>query len=283
MPNTPAPRELRREISRSVAVVSDTHVGSRYAIFPDGFIGGEGNNLSAARNPAQRKLYAHFQNFLDVCKEFQVDSVILPGDIMAGTNPKKFGYQNLTPQLDEQVEAAALLLKPLCADRDVVVVEGTEYHGSRDMEIHAQLAEKLKGIARSCTWEGHVANLKLLPGKRNINVMHGASSAFIYREARLGREVVQFKVAQADGKLERYDILLRGHWHEWLQIDSHRVHVIQCPAWQAFYPYKGSLLGYAKFQPDIGGVIILLDKFDRIEVLHFLYPCPKIVGKLRRW
>jgi len=92
-------------MKRIIAVITDTHFGSPYAPFPDKAVWtAEGNNLSKMVNEGQSDLLSSWKNFLGVCDDFNVDTVIHLGDITQGCNPKEGGISSLSPNMDFQKE-----------------------------------------------------------------------------------------------------------------------------------------------------------------------------------
>ena len=110
---------------------------------------------------------------------------------------------------------------------------------------------------------------------RRFLVQHGQSSAFIYREQRMGRTGLFIKWAEALNKIPKIDAVVQGHWHQFIHIHANKQHLIQLPCWQLFTPTRYALREFGKFQPDIGAVIIFVDEKARIRVWHYLYDPPK--------
>jgi len=276
------PRVLTRRFKRIVALIADMHIGARFAIFPPGVIGKTGTDLSGARNPGQKQLYENFSDFLKVCDAWDVDTVILVGDLIQGTNPIGRGAQTLTPDIDEQKLAAVHLLEPLCQDRVVHVFSGTAYHESLDTRVHYDIAKELESVAKESKFHGLIANIKLKGTNRILNVSHGVSGAAIYRTTLMDREALFEAAAYGLGDLEFLpDVVVRAHWHRFLHIHLPNQHIIQIPGWCAWFPFKGTLRLYGKTQPHVGGVLLLIDENDRIIVHHYLYKVPKIHDYLR--
>jgi hypothetical protein len=96
----------------------------------------------------------------------------------------------------------------------------------------------------------------------------------IYRETVAAREVLFFREAEALGKLDHYDLIARGHNHIYRHLDLPKCHYVLCPCWQAIRPDPYTLKNYAKMLPDIGFVIVAIDKGDRQHVLHWLMDEP---------
>jgi len=267
--------KLVHEYLRSVALLSDTHVGSRYGLCPYKYLTSTQDELSAAINPGQKQLYESWLAYVRRMDEMKVDTVFLIGDICSGTNFRESGVHMMTTDMNEQVEMAASLLEPLCKGRKVAVWSGTPYHESRDFRIHQLLAEYLNG-----RFYGPMSNLKLEPSKKVVNVAHATTSALVYPETVLSRDIMFMKEAEALEKLYKINAIIRGHRHSYVEIHKHDVHYISLPCWEAFTPYYKNVQWYFKNQPDIGGALMLLDEEHRLRFMHFLYPAPKISDKL---
>ncbi len=268
-------------IARSIAIVSDTHVGSSLAVWPDRKIfTAEGNDLTASRSEAQIKLSMYWKNYLARCKEFNVDTVIHLGDMCQGCNPKEGGRLTITPDIEYQKDAAEALLQPLVQDRILHVVSGSKYHQSLDTKIHRDMTHRLGKYAREAYFHGPVRNLLFRGTKKIANIAHAATSALIYPSTVLDRERVYLKLAEAQNKIPKIDYFIRGHLHYYFHLDYPDMHIIQCPGWQVWYPLGDKVRLYGKTQPDIGGLILLIDKQNRTILLHFLYPCPNVMDSL---
>jgi len=279
----PKPRTLSVKFKRVVAFVADTHVGSRYAIFPPDVISKEGNDLSAMRNAGQVKLYEYWQEWEKICDAWGVDTVILLGDIIQGNNPAGRGIGTITTDLDEQKDAAVTLLSKICKNRIVHCLSGTPYHESIDTRIHYDLAKELgETVAKEWHFHGLLANIKLRGTNRILNLAHGVSGASIYRTTLMDREALFEAAAYGLGDLDFLpDVVVRAHWHRFIHIHLPNQHILQLPCWCAWFPYKGTLRLYGRLQPHIGGVILFIDDYDRITIHHYLFKPPRIADYLK--
>ena len=253
---------------RVLALVSDTHVGSKRALWPPEHTTEEGTIYKA--NRGQHQLYEYWLDFCTVCDEHKVDTVIHLSDACHGTNRKGFGGNLVTPELDVQQDVVEKLLEPLVKGRKFIIISGSGYHQSLDTKIHKGIAKSLGG-----KYGGYLCEGKITGTSRTLNISHGRSGAVIYRTTVIDRELVDILQAEAQGKLDKIDIVARGHWHTWIHLDAHGKHGIQVPCWCAWIPEGPYLRSYGRMQPDIGGVLILIDEADRIRVWHFLYPAVK--------
>ena len=250
------------KLKRSFGVIGDMHVGSAFAVFPPDFKTEKGNPIHM--NPGQEKIYAYWLKGRKILNDWNVDTIILIGDLIQGLHWKRAGMFNILPELDEQKRATDILLKPICKDREVIGVSGTKYHDARDIELEKDIIKELKG-----KYYGYVINGDVTGTKRTMNIMHGKSKALVYRETSASRETLFFKEAEALEKLFKCDILLRAHNHFFLHIHRLKSHYILNPCWQALVPDDYTMANYAKWQPDIGFSIITIDYEDRINVMHF--------------
>ncbi len=268
-------KSLVSKIVRSIAFISDLHVGSRYAICPDEFVTAEGQVVRPSAG--QTVLNDHFRAFAKKCDELGVDTVVVNGDALHGQNVQEQGVGLSTSNMDEQVDMGVTVLRPLVKNRKLLMLSGSGYHKSvRGMNPEKCVCDKLEG-----TWLGPLANVQFKPSKRVFNILHGYSGSAIYREMILAREGFFMKWAQGSEKLPKVDLLIRGHLHNFIHIHENDMHLLQLPCWVAFEPSKITLRLYGKMQPDIGGVVVILDEENRIIVHHYLYDCPQIAGEIQ--
>jgi len=274
-------KEYKNMFVRRIAAVSDLHLMSRYALFPPEFETEEGNVFKSSAG--QRQLWDSYTQFCQVCDQWEVDTVFLASDLIHGQNPIERGRGLMTSDLNEQIDLAEKVLTPLLKDRDSHWISGSGYHNSvRGMSVEQEVCKKMKksGITNS-TWHGVVANMKVKPFEKIINMTHGGGKAAYYRETIAAREMVYGKVASFDGKLPKIDMYIHGHFHWFNYMHQNNVHHLQLPCWTAYEPVPIFTPNYTRLQPDIGGVLIMFDEGGRIFVWHFLYPTPHIVDKVK--
>ena len=66
-------------------------------------------------------------------------------------------------------------------------------------------------------------------------------------------------------------MIIRAHKHTFIEVHKGSIRALQLPCWQFFVPYDTAMKNYARWQPDIGGVVMLFDEELRTTVWHFLY------------
>jgi hypothetical protein len=265
-------RILTKRFKRVIACISDMHVGTYTAIFPDEFHIKRGNVITLSEG--QRSLLESYHSFCKTCNDLGVDTVLVLGDMVHGQNPKERGENLITTELTIQKRAAKELLKTLIKDRKSYWVAGSGYHASTPgHDPDEGLCEMMGG-----KWCDKVKTLRF--GSRLINISHGGSGAFVFRETAMGREIQWAKMAFANGKLPKIDCFVHGHWHWFAYLHEYESHFLQLPSWAAFEPARIFVKNYARFQPDIGGAVILIDEEDRLMVWHYLYELPHICDEV---
>jgi hypothetical protein len=75
---------MKKQYKRIIACIGDTHIGSKFALFPPEYKDEDGNIYRA--NAGQRKIYSYWLDFCKKCDELNVDTVIHFGDALHGLN-----------------------------------------------------------------------------------------------------------------------------------------------------------------------------------------------------
>lgn len=269
------PKEFRNMFVRRIALISDMHVGTHYALAPEGFVLPSTQN-PIALNEGQKTLLGYWNNWLQVMDDWEVDTVLCLGDMIDGQNYKEMGVRHHTTDLNEQTSMLEVLIKPAVRDRKHYWIRGSNYHVSiRGGNYEQSIAEKLGGV-----YLGAVALLKIDPFDQIWLVSHGSSQGVIYKEMISGREIMFARSAQATTKVPKVDMIIHGHWHWFNHMHQSNVHHIQCPCWETYYPWPAMIQWYFKHQPDIGAVLVLIDEEGRKTIWPFLYPLPHIADKV---
>lgn len=263
-----------------IGLISDLHVGAQHGLFPPDFssiLGGFGEGFNI--NEGQRKLWEYYNNFIDKLNNFKVNTLIINGDLIAGKNYIEGGAYMMNVDLEVQKNAATEVIAYLCKKvptiEQVFILKGTPYHGARDTSIESHIADKLKanfGINASYQGEYMYMDLKYNNKRKTIFLAHPAAGGVIYPETAYGRDIGQFLQAQATGKLPKIDMVIRAHKHEYVELHKSSIRYMVLPCWQFFCPYDGAVKMYSKWQPDIGGAILLADDEMRLRPMHFTYP-----------
>jgi hypothetical protein len=101
----------------------------------------------------------------------------------------------------------------------------------------------------------------------------------MYPETTMGKDIMLHNEAVAEGKTIHVDYIIRAHKHSYGEVHRRNNRAIQLPCWQMFVPYDGAVKNYFKWQPDIGGFLMLFDEQLRAQTMHFIYPSIPDVSK----
>jgi hypothetical protein len=260
-----------------IGLISDLHVGAQHGIFPPNFKDAYG--VTYQINGGQVKLWEYMNQFIEKLKEFKINTLIVLGDVIAGKNAKELGTYMIGTDLKMQKDAAIEVLGHICNNvptiQKVIILRGTPYHSSRDMPVEEAVADGLTikyNVDASYAGEYMYLDLKYNNRKKVLWLAHPATGAVVYPETALGRDIGQFLQAQATGKLPKVDMIIRAHKHEFIELHKSSIRYMVLPCWQFYVPYDKAVEWYSKWQPDIGGAILLADEEMRLRPLHFVYP-----------
>ena len=248
---------------RKIALIGDTHVGSRVAVAPPEWEDPQGGIHHA--NPAQLKLFEYWTEFWNGPAR-DVDTIIHMADGIEGNNRKEFGRLLTPAELNLQIEMARLLFEPYVHGRTVLGVRSSHYHGSLDMDSDKAFMEAIGG-----EYLGALANVRLEGTDVIANLTHAAGGAVIYRATAADRESL-FMDASEQLKLPFHcDLMLRGHWHWYLHLQNSSRHIVFAPCWKLWFDWKIMCQVYGRKQPDVGGVVLDIECKD-INVKSYIYP-----------
>lgn len=262
-------------VVRTIAFLDSIHAGSKYAVWPADFETEDGNKIG--QNAAQVKLWDYWRMFWDECERVGVDTVIVMGEYIDGTNKKEGGDDELSTNLGEQKRGAIQLFQPYVSDRKLFAITGSSYHVKADtLSLDKEITESLGG-----THCGYILNAKFAPSEKVFNISHFHSDT-MYKATALSREMMQMKEAEGTNSLpmERVDCVVRAHIHTSLVIHEHHIHGFLVPGWKIYHPIKGRVQMYGRRIPMIGGVIVRITEDDRLRIWPELYPTPHLLGLL---
>jgi hypothetical protein len=217
-----------------VVFVSDTHVGSSYAVFPEDYRNPE-DGAPITLNRLQKRLLRGWER---LAREFSpADVIVLLGDLIDGPQTReRFGTLRLQ-NVAHQVDAFVQLFKGTWRWRRLYVVRGTSYH-AEVQGVHAEeLIAKALGAEKidSGKFSDYVLNLRI--HDKILNCAHhvGFSRVPHYRATPLLRELVLSSLGSFFGEA---DIVARGHVHYWVKVELGEKIGFTCPSWQLPTPYQ---------------------------------------------
>lgn len=227
-------------MSKRLVVLGDLHTGSVYSVMPGSYIRRDGNLVEP--NRVQVEL---LERWKEMCRRWRRPDVLLcNGDIIDGYQPANQGVEVWTADLDEQIDAATILLEML-KPREAYFTRGTNYHvstaGRRQEETLAgNFGSKLHEDIY-LDFEGYV-----------IHAAHhlSYSKVFHYRTTPLARAMLIAKLNES--KTYKCDWLIRAHVHYFVQIRFGSHCAFSLPGWETRTPY--TIRKSPEDVPDIGAV-----------------------------
>jgi len=236
-----------------VLVISDLHVGSRYAVMPQRWQG-----FTALKH--QRFLFRKWREM--VKKVGHVDAVVVNGDTVDGKQKGSQGKDLWTSDVDEQIEAAIDLVKMIKFDR-IHVTYGTPYHTEENLNADEVFAKRIGASLHGWEIQGKMEN-GIVHFSHQITV---STSAWQYRTTPLAKELVAALLN--DDVFPKYRVIVRSHAHYFCYVGFSKNFAIVTPCWQLRTPYmirKGlSLvpkLGYVLLVDEKDGISFVADTFD---------------------
>lgn len=267
-----------------VVVVSDLHVGSIYGLLPETFTTSGGT--PSRPNTGQQYLLQCWKDFLSrVARLSDVAAVVVNGDIVDGSQRAQSGTEFSLPILQDQVEAAIRLLRPLlqaAKDAPLYLVAGTEYHDGRAAAFVEQIGRSLGAERYAGPGTGRYSRevLDLELDGVVVNFSHGISVATgFYRATPADREGIWSALAGKEKMLPRADVVVRSHAHTFIHVEHASKHILITPCWQLQTRYMRKNSVY-RMVPDIGGLVLHLDPAakkageDPCQIQKMLYALP---------
>lgn len=253
-----------------IIALSDIHVGHPAAVWPKGFTTKRGNPIEP--NKAQLVMLQYWEDFFSQPDAKSADYILSLDECIEGYNKKEHGHDIMISDLNEQIGALSMLLKPHIKGRKYLGLNGSKYHGSEDMSIAEIICKNFKG-----TYFGQVVNWEVKGTGRIIHATHKASGAMLYKATALDRRSLYMSAAKSKIGIDP-DIMISGHIHQYFRVDTMTRINITCPCWKFWHPIK-TAESYPFSQPSIGAVIIKVSK-KFCEVDKYLYPLEHIYDAL---
>ena len=147
--------------------------------------------------------------------------------------------------------------------------------------MHESLAQQLRNDGCNAQYVGGPAFVELKGTKRvrRVFIDHEAPVALVYPATLQSREIMWFLMQMGKGTLPKIDCIIRAHTHRWQHLDHDSIHAISLPCLCGLPIYKGTRRYFPKLIPDIGAVLLFVDKEGRMRYMHFIMP-PAEVQKI---
>jgi len=266
---------------KTLLIISDLHVGSRWGLFPRDFQLSTGEVYQL--NRGQEYLLECWEHTLaQVPKRFDV--LIVNGDAINGPNPRESARDQIEQDPEWQVRAALALLEPVAKRaRETYLTQGSAYHVGEAAKDEERLGWMLGAVPDPA---GHYAWDWLLLDIQGVllDISHHRSVGIRY-ESSFGEREMQFDRMIADVKGGSADIIIRAHGHRFLNLNVDGDLFVGLPAWQLQTRYaRRSRWPNRWLSRLIGGVRVdlypdkktgqLQDKGDYVNVILLVYPHP---------
>lgn len=271
-----------------VGLLPDMHVGCTRGICTPTFkwkdAGGLINTYKA--NKAQLMLYELWKRNIKLFKKHGVQHIFVVGDAFQGSNYLEAGAFLFITKA-KQTQLAADLLEEVyygCEKKvDFYIWRGTKYHESKagGGEMHEGLVGELTSRGIPAKFMNQVSYIELYGSKnikngepriRRLFIAHEAPNALCHPATLMSRDIDWCLQSEASGNTLPVDAILRAHLHHWIHVDHSGIHAIQLPCWQGFVPYKATNKYFFKLQPTVGGAMMLMDDYGRLNFWGGSYP-----------
>ena len=259
---------------RRIALISDMHVGSQYALWPPGIFDKTGAELK--QNPVQLQLYRKWQEAERIIQSAKCDTIINMGDPIEGGNRKENAALLTATSVDKQCAGVAHLLKNIVKGKRYYSIRGSNYHGSVDTDIDDDIISRLAPSNTDCNL-GAVSVVEI-EGKR-IYLTHGGGPGSKIKATNLENYLINLLVQYGRDNVDRCDMYIQGHLHQWRRVDLDGMIGLMLPAWKIFTPDKIHLKNPTQMLSDIG--IVILEIGGGIKITPYLFGAPRLELRTR--
>lgn len=245
-----------------ILLLSDMHIGSIVSVMPEEvWIEERNENRSnvVKANRIQRELYKRWEKMGDVAR---FDKCLVLGDSVDGPNVHSVGFELWTTNLHQQVSTADDLLS-------MVKVRGKEYYGVQGSFYHVR--ENTSSDLAVMDGVGGTFDTDLVVEVEGVRIhlnhfISWSGSATSKATAPQGELVA---AAMNDKYMGEFDLLVRGHRHEFLDLRNRFGHIICLPAWKArdAFQTKNGL----KSTVNDTGFSVLEIRGNDIDVEHYVW------------
>ncbi len=247
--------------TKRILVLSDLHVGSLYAPWPEGGVRTDAATPTVVQpSEEQRALLECWQHMVRTVPK--LDLVILNGDTIDGESPKEHGRYICAPSPYDQARAAAMLLRPLREKtRDLAITFGTAYHEGTG-------SEAVRWLARELEAQGPFLSYTTTLGGKLIQASHHQTRGWVYLSGSVERTILFTLAAASIGRAPRVDILIRSHLHAKRIVHAYGAWGVMTPAWKLLTPYTEAKmeLSRATLLSDIGAIYIEISPSGAIHI-----------------
>ena len=223
----------RSKSSKSILVLSDLHIGSKYSVCSDEPEIDSGGSYRPSYN--QKKLNKAWFECVDMIQQ-KPRALVINGEPIDGDNFKSLGDSVWSTELNDQLNDAEKMLNTIKRD-EIIFVRGSGYHVTRGAtNFEKTLARKMgarkyRSVMGETTDADYEANVKL--NGKMINFTHhiGYSGWWQYRTTSIARELVKMHFQHKDNGFHT-DLLVRSHVHYYCEVRFPNTKGFTTPAWK---------------------------------------------------
>ena len=223
----------RSKSSKSILVLSDLHIGSKYSVCSDEPEIDSGGSYRPSYN--QKKLNTAWFECVDMIQQ-KPRALVINGEPIDGDNFKSLGDSVWSTELNDQLNDAEKMLNTIKRD-EIIFVRGSGYHVTRGAtNFEKTLARKMgarkyRSVMGETTDADYEANVKL--NGKMINFTHhiGYSGWWQYRTTSIARELVKMHFQHKDNGFHT-DLLVRSHVHYYCEVRFPNTKGFTTPAWK---------------------------------------------------
>lgn len=278
------PKHSDERARDDILILSDTHCGSHYGLWPPNMTDPQNNPLP--QNKGQEYLWKCWLYLRDnLAKHSNLAAIVFNGDAVDGSAFKSMGHDltsvDSVVQADAFEESMRVFMQPL-GSVPLYCVQGTEYHDAKSGHQVERVAKALGAVRYTGVGSGRYSKeiLDLEVNGVVLNFSHGISvSSGFYRATAPDREGVWSALAGKTGKMPPAEVVVRSHAHYFAHVEHESKHILITPCWQLQTRYMRKNSAY-RMLPSVGAVLIRVYKEplfseDRVRIKKFLYPLPE--------
>lgn len=267
-----------------ILLLSDLHLGSKYALWVDGMVekdGRTGDVRPLPQNPVNKAIESHWYRMIAQIKKNPPDAVIFNGDLIEGNQYREHGRGLMTLSIAIQVKACLKRLNEIRKSAPKAAfyfTAGTDYHqlpdGTSADEVIAETAGGEFGdelVVEEC-------GIRLFC-RHTIGV---SNSAWQYMATAPGRDHMLLYLNKSPEKYGKIDGAIFSHRHQMVATQFPSGFALVTPCWQSVTPFavKKGIVGV----PDIGWITLHIEDPNRVMIdtsgiASVVRPC-RVVGRV---
>ena len=247
---------------KNVIVISDTHFGCKFGLFPDKFILDENNVVLPSK--LQKVVYGWWQEFwgewVPMVTKHEPYIIVHNGDAVDGDHHGS--KTQITKNITDQIKIAEQVMKPVVSKAEKYYhIRGTEAHVGKSGEFEEMLAKNLNAVpdefGNHARWEMY---MKLQNSLIHFSHHIGTSQSTAYESTAVYKELVESFNEAGRWRDTPPDVVVRSHRHRQFEIRvaTERGYGIPLvtPGWQLKTPFVYRLASGRSGTPQIGGYLI---------------------------